>query len=228
LRFLAGQRNAEVSRFSMPTHKPKIKRFRHAGGATVKIFLVPSDRQIAAAPVPPCGHLDLDPIRMPQCEECWILNRYLGDVFKLDSWDYPDEWRRAWKRVVEKDLPQKVTVTTEERRIQQRTAQKRWRIKNWEKDLARQLTRRAAIEEATDEERAQIEMWFQWKRLPSVICHWCRQTFTPKRCHADHVIPLSRGGKHQLSNLVIACATCNLRKNAQMPEVWAARLRSAA
>lgn len=209
------------------TNQPKFKRVHTAAGTVIKVYLVPSDRQISAAPVPGCEHPELDPLQLPKCEECWKLNYYLADEFELDSWDYPDEWRRAWRRVIDRLSPQSL-ASSEGRRAQQRAAHKRWRIRNWERELARQLTRRAAIKEATDEERALIETWFQWKRLPSVTCHWCCQSFDPKKCHADHVVPLSRGGKHQLSNLVIACATCNLRKNAQMPDVWMARLGSAA
>lgn len=34
----------------------------------------------------------------------------------------------------------------------------------------------------------------------------------------DHVVPISRGGNHSLSNVVPACMDCNLRKNAHTPE----------
>lgn len=38
--------------------------------------------------------------------------------------------------------------------------------------------------------------------------------------HRDHVIPRSRGGSSDPSNLVIACAPCNLSKGARTPEEW--------
>lgn len=38
-----------------------------------------------------------------------------------------------------------------------------------------------------------------------------------KRWHADHFIPLSRGGTNYPENIVIACADCNLSKHAKMP-----------
>lgn len=79
-----------------------------------------------------------------------------------------------------------------------------------------------AIRAASDEERAAIKAWRNhWRTMRAVLCHWCRQIFAPSECHADHVIPLSRGGLHSLGNLVIACALCNLRKSALMPETWA-------
>lgn len=59
-----------------------------------------------------------------------------------------------------------------------------------------------------------------WAMAQKKVCHWCG-----KRCakdyHIDHIMPLSRGGKHELTNLAIACPDCNLRKNARDPIEWA-------
>ena len=44
-------------------------------------------------------------------------------------------------------------------------------------------------------------------------CAYCGEV--PELVHLDHVHPLSRGGTHEASNLVIACATCNLQKGAK-------------
>lgn len=53
-------------------------------------------------------------------------------------------------------------------------------------------------------------------------CVYCRGPYE----HLDHVMPLSRGGAHALSNLVPACKSCNLRKHNKLPHVWAAEQRS--
>lgn len=42
--------------------------------------------------------------------------------------------------------------------------------------------------------------------------------------HIDHRIPLSRGGAHDPSNIVLACASCNLSKHDKMPWEFAGRL----
>lgn len=36
----------------------------------------------------------------------------------------------------------------------------------------------------------------------------------------DHVVPLVKGGSNGPDNLVIACSTCNLRKNDKLPHEW--------
>jgi len=52
-------------------------------------------------------------------------------------------------------------------------------------------------------------------------CYWCGNPLKNKASHVDHYIPLSKGGKHTISNLVMACASCNLSKGAKMPEEFA-------
>ena len=46
-------------------------------------------------------------------------------------------------------------------------------------------------------------------------CVYCDST---ENLHADHQIPLSRGGTNFASNMVPACASCNLSKGAKTPE----------
>lgn len=48
------------------------------------------------------------------------------------------------------------------------------------------------------------------------ICVYCGGPFE----HIDHVIPLARGGYHQLSNLRPSCKFCNLSKGAKSLQDW--------
>jgi len=38
--------------------------------------------------------------------------------------------------------------------------------------------------------------------------------------HIDHIIPISKGGKTELSNLVLACESCNESKKAKTLKDW--------
>lgn len=59
-------------------------------------------------------------------------------------------------------------------------------------------------------------------RDKSTRCHYCSiETRTGPhagtlRRTLDHLIPQSFGGKDELSNLVLACASCNSKKGAQV------------
>lgn len=61
----------------------------------------------------------------------------------------------------------------------------------------------------------------QWVSDQKKVCHWCGAK-CPQKYHVDHYEPLSKGGKHILSNLVIACPKCNLKKKAKDPYEFAA------
>lgn len=49
-------------------------------------------------------------------------------------------------------------------------------------------------------------------------CTYCQGPFE----HVDHIIPTSRGGTDDLSNLTPACTSCNTSKGDRLPEEWLA------
>lgn len=51
-------------------------------------------------------------------------------------------------------------------------------------------------------------------------CYWCG-ALLDSSYHLDHVIPISRGGTNDPSNLVLACPPCNLSKSDKLPHEWA-------
>ena len=54
-------------------------------------------------------------------------------------------------------------------------------------------------------------------------CWWCTKLIK-KQPHADHRIPLAKGGTNDVGNIVISCAACNKSKSAKMPWEFAGRL----
>lgn len=66
----------------------------------------------------------------------------------------------------------------------------------------------------------------QWKKLKIAhgpLCVYCHET---KPLTMDHVIPLSRGGRHSIENIVPACLSCNSSKKDKMPDEFRAYLLS--
>lgn len=51
-----------------------------------------------------------------------------------------------------------------------------------------------------------------------MLCRWCgcavvrSATHRPDRLHFDHVKPYGAGGEHEVGNIVVACARCNLSR----------------
>jgi len=90
---------------------------------------------------------------------------------------------------------------------------------------ASEAKRRAVKHNAPIGEITAIKTWIKgWRSELIVKCHWCNVEFHPDNCHADHVMPIAKGGAHELSNLVISCKGCNLKKQAKHPDKWMAQI----
>lgn len=48
-------------------------------------------------------------------------------------------------------------------------------------------------------------------------------TSIKKKYHADHVMPLARGGSNWITNIQLLCPDCNQKKHTKDPFVWALR-----
>lgn len=59
-------------------------------------------------------------------------------------------------------------------------------------------------------------------------CYYCRRKFGQQCGHVtkDHVLPLSRGGKNILENIVNCCEECNVNKGDMLLWEWETRLTS--
>ncbi len=55
-------------------------------------------------------------------------------------------------------------------------------------------------------------------------CHYCGDELTLQSFQADHIVPFSKGGLTVLSNLLCACARCNLAKGNVSYEQFVAEL----
>lgn len=98
---------------------------------------------------------------------------------------------------------------------------------NPEKCLAAAHKRRALKQGATVGELEVIVAWEKrWRKLEYVRCYWCLSLFSPSNCHSDHIVALCLKGPHSISNLVISCASCNLRKNNSTIADWNKRIKN--
>lgn len=109
-------------------------------------------------------------------------------------------------------------------------------------EVLEQLTQRGLIRWGTDEEETASYVWLTYEGEYYPPIDWTAETKSRSRrvealierdgpncvycgCfpivyHVDHFIPKAKGGADKMSNLVLACATCNLAKRDKMPEVF--------
>lgn len=95
---------------------------------------------------------------------------------------------------------------------------------NRSKEISRSIhcnhTRRAR-KLATMDNPIAIEKWIDSVRSkPFAKCHWCQSLVAGRKVHIDHVIPLSKGGPHTISNLCATCPDCNYSKSARLIKDW--------
>lgn len=88
---------------------------------------------------------------------------------------------------------------------QKRKAAKDYEKRFPEKSRLRNATRRAKLKQASIYQIAPSEI----KRLYSQSCLFCGAT---EAIDLDHAIPLSRGGRHSIANLIPLCDNCNSTK----------------
>lgn len=69
----------------------------------------------------------------------------------------------------------------------------------------------------------------QWEQIAQfyirdgwLVCAYCTQRIPGSQACQEHIIPLSKGGKHTASNVCISCLACNDQKGTQTwrPKLW--------
>lgn len=81
--------------------------------------------------------------------------------------------------------------------------------------------KRRAIKASVTVNEAGIEEFLTNARSKRFVrCFYCRAKIKGSDLHADHVVSLSKGGPHELSNIAISCQWCNLSKHNRSLLEW--------
>ena len=120
---------------------------------------------------------------------------------------------------------------------------KKWREKNKEKILLNERKNYAAKKEKYDSYRAEwrkqnrlkwnsyrrsrdirkkqngifLILDKEFKKLNNELCFYCGSN---NKLTIDHIIPVVRGGRHSIGNLLIACKSCNSKKGSKTIQEW--------
>lgn len=54
------------------------------------------------------------------------------------------------------------------------------------------------------------------KAAQNDLCYWCKNPLDTT-FHADHIIPIAKGGSNLISNICCSCPTCNWKKGDRLP-----------
>jgi len=127
------------------------------------------------------------------------------------------DYRKNHIELVRKRARDKYYLTFEKTKDKRRKYNREWAKNHREYTRANSKKRRSATRAAPGKFTAN-DILAQYKHQKG-LCYYCNKP-TGKSYHIDHVIPISRGGSNDLSNIVIACAQCNMRKHNKLPHEW--------
>lgn len=86
------------------------------------------------------------------------------------------------------------------------------------RNAQRRALKTAATIGATISQKAEIaDIYRRAHDDAKVRCYLCGCLIPKGHRHVDHIVPLSKGGKHRPSNLAVACDKCNSHKGAKFP-----------
>ena len=126
------------------------------------------------------------------------------------------EYGREWKRNNPDNTLASSRRWTHLNREKTRQNSRKWKHENPQKVFDQSVRRRMQIGDAqiSKDEWLHIMGMFDWR------CFYCDDVLTKENRSIDHIVPLSRGGKHRVSNLLPCCRSCNSSKNDKLGFDW--------
>lgn len=128
--------------------------------------------------------------------------------------------RQWWIRNLDRIAKERAEAYARSDKLAAAIKSKRWAAANPEKRRIVSMNykvRRRGWESVDSDSAVTISAWL---KATIKVCYWC-DSACDTSFHIDHYEPLSKGGKHRVSNFVISCGPCNLKKNSKDPYLFA-------
>jgi 5-methylcytosine-specific restriction endonuclease McrA len=150
-----------------------------------------------------------------------IANRqYFADKAREYYWANPDKFRKRskeWAADYKDEIAIKNAEYKKANAPRLKEQGRKWRKNNLDKVIAANHRRRVRLEENGIYLITKKEI----QRLLKRPCFYCGDLAE----HLDHIVPVSRGGRHSIGNLIQSCASCNFSKSNKLITEWRRDLR---
>lgn len=132
--------------------------------------------------------------------------------------EYDLEYKRKWRKLREKERAEYQRRYRQENSEKANEYARRYGQQNPEKIRLKTQRRQASVRNAEG-----TFVLAEWRAVKARFTHCpgCDREFTYKLRHTiDHIVPLSRGGRHSVENIQALCGSCNSRKHTKTMEEW--------
>lgn len=177
----------------------------------------------------PClhGHLAFRYVKDKGCVECacqrgraWARNNKEKHLEISRRWKKSNptkvlKWKTSWRKRSKQSILKSEQKWRKNNPEKSRKIKLRYYSNNKEKFRAAYHARRAREGTFSKED---LEVRYQSQHGK---CAYCKKKMAQKKMHVDHIIPIALGGSNYPANLQLTCRTCNLRKGAKDPVVFA-------
>lgn len=155
----------------------------------------------------PCrrGHMSTRYVSSYECLECCLLPQHKDRrrQVHIDNKEHRASYLKEWK---------------EKNRDRVNYYGRQWAKNNPEKHALRARLRKARIRKS--EGSHTIEEVLCLLQRQKCKCASCGKSLK-ERYEVDHIVPISKGGANYIRNIQLLCVSCNRRKNAKDPLLWA-------
>ena len=139
----------------------------------------------------------------------------------MSSREYMRDYMRRWRAANPEKNREGLKRWREAHPEKARENSRQWKMENPDRRRAHSRKRRAIKQSQIGEWSNDAVIEFQLFQKQQGLCSYCpaeidltnRSTF-----HLEHRTPLSRGGLHCVTNVVLACPSCNLSKGSKTAE----------
>lgn len=117
--------------------------------------------------------------------------------------------QRAYRFNNKERLAVKKSEWNDKNKEKLRASRKKWSDAHPDSRRERVMRRNAIKKNATIGKVNYSEIWNRDKG----VCYLCGKEIERSDCHFDHIIPLSKGGSHTMSNIAATHSVCNMKKS---------------
>ncbi|KKN72775.1 hypothetical protein LCGC14_0407420 [marine sediment metagenome] len=171
------------------------------------------------------------------CSECKLVRRSSSHALSMENTEFRESRRlRAEVRRSDPEFQERAAKYQREHRKQKHIAEAQraygkarrqtaeGKAEHRQAERKRRALKVSQVGEWPKKTALEIEqmLWQEQKGL----CVFCKKNMERRDFHMDHYVPLIRGGKHCITNVVLTCSACNLSKHTKTGKEFIEHLES--